>query len=76
MNGELVFNAKTSKKWQRTRCPRGKHNPELPANRSQSEFELEPNLNLIHGWHCVEALGIDAVLEIIIGTIDVLAIRI
>ena len=29
MNGELVFNVLPSKKWQRTKCPRGKNNPEL-----------------------------------------------
>jgi hypothetical protein len=40
-----VFNAKTSKKWQRTRCPGGTHNPELPA-RQQETPEIE---KLNHG---------------------------
>ena len=41
------------------------YRPLVTANRSQSEFEFESNLNLVHGWQCVEALGIDAVLEIV-----------
>jgi hypothetical protein len=45
MNGESVFNAKTSKKWQRTKCPRGKHNPELPARQLETP-EIE---KLNHG---------------------------
>ena len=51
MNGELVFKAKTSKKWQLircprgTKCPRGKHNPELPARQLETP-EIE---KLNHG---------------------------
>ncbi len=39
--------------------------PLVTANRSQSEFEFESNLNLIHRWQCEETFGIDAVLEIV-----------